>query len=677
MKNISINGKKLSVDDDLTIIEAAKQNGITIPSLCYLEKVHQFGSCRICVVEVDGAKTLMPSCMTKVSDGMVIHTNSARVRRARKVLYELLLSDHSKDCLSCKRNQSCELQQLGKTLGIEVTRFEGKRSDCTIDKSVSITRDISKCVLCRRCVTACNDIQGVGIINAQHRGFDTVISPAMGLPIGNVNCTFCGQCTVVCPVGALKETDSIQKVWDAIHDKTKRVIVQTAPAVRVAIGEEFGYPPGSRVTGKLAAALHLLGFDDVFDTNFTADLTILEEGTELLTRVTNALTGEGASGKRAVLPMITSCSPGWIKYIEHTYPDQLEHLSTCKSPHTMLGALVKSYYAGKINVNPKNIFVVSVMPCTAKKFEITRPEMQNDGVPNVDAVITTRELGAMIKEMGIDFAALEDEAFDNPLGMSTGAADIFGLTGGVMEAALRTVYELVTGRELPFDGLHVTPIVGLERVKDAAITIENAKDEYAYLNGVTVRVAVTSGLKGANALMKQIADGQSPYHFIEVMGCPGGCITGGGQPRSSDPDVRIKRLEALYDEDESKTLRKSHENPYITALYKDYLEYPNSHVSHKYLHTHYVQRGMNNELTDQRFSITTPEAKTPARTGAASKQQNASRSPDRVQTFDSVQAIHALSLEAENMKLKSELSDTAETVEILKNVISDYLKRER
>ncbi len=671
MKNITINGKEFTVDDDLTIIDAAKQNGISIPNLCYMQDVHQFGSCRICVVEVEGAKTLMPSCMTKVADGMVIHTNSERVRKARKVLYELLLSDHSKDCLSCKRNQSCELQQLGRTLGVEATRFEGKRSDCTIDVSASITRDISKCVLCRRCVTACNEIQGVGIINAQHRGFNTVISPAMGLPIGNVNCTMCGQCTVVCPVGALKETDAIQKVWKALGDKTKRVVVQTAPAVRVAIGEEFGYEPGSRVTGKMSAALHALGFNDVFDTNFAADLTIMEEGTELLTRVTNALTG-----KEAVLPMITSCSPGWIKYIEHTFPDELDHLSTCKSPHTMLGALIKSYYAGKVNVDPKNIFVVSVMPCTAKKTEIERPEMQNDGYHNVDAVLTTRELAAMIREMGIDFKSLEDMEFDNPLGMSTGAADIFGLTGGVMEAALRTVFEIVTGRELPFEGLHVTPIVGLERVKEAALTIENPKEEFKHLDGVTVKVAVTSGLKGAKELMRQVAEGQSPYHFIEVMGCPGGCIMGGGQPRSDDPEVRQKRLRGTYDEDEGKTLRKSHENPYITALYKDYLEHPNSHVSHKYLHTHYVPRGMRNELTDQRFSVDVPTV-TKKEVSRTASEKHKTAVAAHSYGFDGVQSAQALSLEAENSRLKGELSEAAETVEILKNVISDYLKRER
>ncbi len=669
MKNITINGKRFSVADNITIIEAARQNGISIPSLCYLTGVHQFGSCRICVVEVEGAKALQPSCMTQVAEGMVIHTNSARVRRARKVLYELLLSDHSKDCLSCKRNQSCELQELGKKLGVEATRFEGKRSECVIDTSVSITRDMSKCILCRRCVTACNEIQGIGIINAQNRGFKTVISPAMELPIGSVNCAFCGQCTVVCPVGALKETDSIQKVWDAINDKTKRVVVQTAPTIRVAIGEEFGYAPGARVTGKLACALRTLGFDDVFDTNFTADLTIIEEGTELLSRVKNALTGEGA-----VLPMVTSCSPGWIKYVEHTYPDSLAHLSTCKSPHTMLGALVKSYYAGKIKRDPKDIFVVSVMPCTAKKCEIVRPEMKNGGEPNVDAVLTTRELANMIKEMGIDFNALPDEEFDNPLGMSTGAADIFGLTGGVMEAALRTVYELVTGRELPFDGLHVTPIVGLEQVKDAALTIEDPLEAYKFLDGVTVRVAVTSGLKGANRLMEQVAAGTSPYHFIEVMGCPGGCIMGGGQPRSGDPDVRVKRLGGLYSEDEAKTIRKSHENPFITALYKEYLEYPNSHKSHELLHTHYVRRGKFNELTAERFDLGVKPAEK-KRDLAAQNIRAAASVQEAKRTREDLESVRVLSLEAENTRLKGELADIAETVNILKSVISDYTNR--
>jgi len=590
MVNFKINNKSVSVPEGATILEAAKQNNIHIPNLCYLEGVHKFGSCRLCVVEVEGAKSLQPSCMVTVREGMVVKTNTEKVRKARKVLYELILSDHPKDCLNCERNQSCELQEMGNMLGVGEARFEGKRSAGCIDKSPSITRDMSKCILCRRCITVCNEIQQVGILNAQNRGFKTVVGPAMDLPINSVNCAYCGQCTVVCPVGALKETDAIQDVWQAINDSNKRVVVQVAPAIRAAIGEEFGLEPGTRVTGKLASALRELGFDDVFDTNFTADLTIMEEGTEFLTRVKNALTGG-----QATLPMITSCSPGWIKYVEHAYPEELDHLSTCKSPHTMLGALVKSYYADKIKVDPKDMYVVSIMPCTAKKFEISRPEMQNNGVPNVDAVLTTRELAKMIKEAGIDFVNLDDSKFDNPLGLSSGAADIFGVTGGVMEAALRTVYEVVTGRELPFDKLHVTPIVGLEQIKTADVIIENPVEAYKFLDGVTVKVAVTSGLAGAKILLDQIAKGESPYHFIEVMGCPGGCISGGGQPRPTTSEIRQKRLQAIYKEDEGKQLRKSHENEDVMKLYAEFLKEPNGHKSHELLHTHYTQRGKFNE----------------------------------------------------------------------------------
>jgi len=669
--NLKINGKQIITEEGITIMEAAKANNISIPNLCYLENVHKFGSCRICVVEVKGAKTLQASCMTTVSEGMEVHTNSEKVRKARKVLYELLLSDHPKDCLSCKRNQSCELQELGKTLGVEETRFEGEFSDRGLDTSVSIVRDMSKCILCRRCVTVCNEIQGTGVLNAQNRGFDTVIGPAMDLPLGEVNCIFCGQCTLVCPVGALEETDGIQKVWKAIHDKSKHVVAQVAPAVRVAIGEEFGCEPGTIVTGKLAAALHALDFNDVFDTNFAADLTIMEEGTELLTRLKNALTGSGA-----VLPMITSCSPGWIKYIEHKYPRQLEHLSTCKSPHMMLGALIKSYYAEKINVKPQDIFVVSVMPCTAKKFEIARGEMKNNGEPNVDAVLTTRELAAMIKEAGIDFMALSEEEFDHPLGMSSGAADIFGLTGGVMEAALRTVYELVTERELPFEKLHVTPIVGLRQVKTAEITIQNPIEAYQYLDGITLKVAVTSGIKGANQLMEEIEKGKSPYHFIEVMGCPGGCITGGGQPRSGDPEFKVKRLKGLYREDEGKTLRKSHENPYITAIYKEYLKYPGSHKAHELLHTHYVKRGEYNELTNEKFVVNNKKsvgkgklAETTVKNRALPGQKSNRRMREELET------VRILALETENKRLKNELDDALETVDILKQVVTDYAKK--
>jgi NADP-reducing hydrogenase subunit HndD len=590
MVNVTINGKAVSVPENTTILEAARSIQIDIPTLCYLKDVHKYGSCRICVVEVEGMKNLQASCITKVREGMIIHTNSAKVRKNRKLLYELMLSNHSKDCLSCDRNQSCELQALGQRLGVDECRLEGERTARVVDISPSITRDTSKCILCRRCVTACKNIQKVGAIDAQNRGFDTVISPALGLPLNSTACAMCGQCATVCPTGALKETDGLRPVWQALQDPTKRVVVQTAPAVRAALGEEFGYPVGTPVTGQMVSALRELGFDDVFDTNFAADLTIMEEGTELLQRLNAALTGG-----QATLPMITSCSPGWIKHIEHAYPDELDHLSTCKSPHTMLGAVVKSFYAQKLGMDPKDLYVVSIMPCTAKKYEVQRPEMGRDGHPDVDAVLTTRELARMIKSAGIDFRSLEPTEFDAPLGLSTGAADIFGVTGGVMEAALRTVYELVTGRELPFDGLHVTPIVGLEQVKTASLTIENTLPAYAHLEGVTVNIAVTSGLAGADILMDELAAGNSPYHFIEVMGCPGGCISGGGQPRTKEENFRELRSKALYSEDERKVLRKSHENPAIQALYQSYLEAPGSHLAHELLHTHYVPRGLYNE----------------------------------------------------------------------------------
>ncbi len=591
MVNLIINNKRITAEEGDTILHAAKKNNIMIPNLCYLEGVHKAGSCRICVVEVEGAKTLQASCLVEVREGMVVHTNTKKVRNARRMLYELMMSDHPKDCLSCRRNQSCEMQELGELLGVTEDRFEGEKSAYSLDESSpSIVRDSSKCILCRRCVTVCNEIQGVGILNVQNRGFKTVVSPAVDLPLGTVNCSFCGQCTTVCPVGALQEKDSTKDVWEALSDESKRVVIQTAPAVRAALGEEFGYEPGTLVTGKMVAALKEIGFDDVFDTNFAADLTIIEEGNELLSRLNKALTGG-----QATLPMITSCSPGWIKYIEHAWPEKLSHLSTCKSPHMMLGALIKSYYASKLNIDPKNIFVVSVMPCTAKKYEITRPEMKNQGLPNVDAVLTTRELAGMIKSSGIDFKSLNDEEFDAPLGLSSGAADIFGTTGGVMEAALRTVYEVVTGKELPFEKLHVTPIIGFSRIKTAELEIEETLPEFEHLKGVKLKIAVTSGLKGASELMKQIADGASPYHFIEVMGCPGGCISGGGQPRPTNDEIRQKRLEAIYREDEGKTLRKSHDNPSIKKIYEEFLIAPLGHKSHELLHTEYTKRGIYNQ----------------------------------------------------------------------------------
>lgn len=588
MVNLIINDKAVQVKEGTTIFEAAKQNHILVPHFCYIENIHKIGSCRICVVEIEGVKNLMASCITEVKEGMIIHTNSERVRNTRKVIYELMLSDHPKNCLTCWRNQNCELQELGNLIQIDEYRYEGAKSKDFIDNSSpSIVRDSSKCVLCRRCVTVCNQIQGVSLMNPHHRGFSTFIGPSEDELLGESICTNCGQCVLVCPVGALKEKDSTEQVWEALHDKSKTVIVQTAPAVRAALGELFGYEPGTLVTGKMASALHEIGFKYVFDTNFGADLTIMEEGSEFLERLKDTFTSKN---RTAVLPMITSCSPGWIKYVEHQYSDQLSHLSSCKSPHMMLGALTKTYFAGKVGIDPTTIFMVSVMPCTAKKFEIIRPEMYNNGLANVDAVITTRELGRMIKEAGIDFRNLPEGKFDSPLGLSSGAADIFGTTGGVMEAALRTVYELVTGSELPTEKLHLKPLMGLSRIKTAELKIEKTLPEFRYLTGVILRVAVTSGLIGAAQLMEEIKRGTSPYHFIEVMGCPGGCISGGGQPRPVNDAIRMRRLEAIYREDEGKALRKSHENQDIKMLYRDFLGAPLGHKSHELLHTVYTPR---------------------------------------------------------------------------------------
>ena len=601
---LTINGKECTAPAGSTILQAAELNGIHIPKLCYLEGIHQYGACRICVVEQVSppAKNLQASCMVEARDGMVIETNNARVQEARKTMYELLLSNHDKKCLTCARNQDCEFQALGRELGVEDSPYEGERDLHPIDVSESIVRDPNKCILCRRCVSVCKNIQTTAILTAEDRGFQTHITPAFGLPLGNTACTFCGQCVVVCPVGALRETSHKDRVIQAINDPNKYVVVQPAPAVRVGIGECFGLPAGSCETGKLAAALHRMGFDDVFDTNWAADLTIMEEGTEFLERFRTVL-----DGGVAALPMMTSCSPGWIKFIENNYPDSLEHLSTCKSPHEMFGAVVKSYYAKKLGKKPEDMYVVSIMPCTAKKTECARPELSNDGVANVDAVLTTRELGDLIKTMGINFLALPEENFDDPLGFSTGAADIFGVTGGVMEAALRTVYEIITGRELPFPNLHVSPIVGLEQVKEATIKLENVKPEWRAAEGFEVKIAVTSGFAGARKLMEQVKEGTSPYHFIEVMGCPGGCITGGGQPRPQEDInvVRQKRMEAIYGEDERKVVRKSHENQSLMNFYKEWGggKGPGCHASHEYLHTHYVKRGKYNELTDENFVV--------------------------------------------------------------------------
>ena len=604
MIRLTVDGRPLLAEDGETILQVASRHHIDIPSLCYLKDVHKTGACRLCVVEVEGSRNLVASCIAPVTEGMVVRTSTQRVRKARKVLFELMLSDHPNDCLHCERNQSCEFQKAGEILNVRSARFEGRRSRALVDDtSPSVVRDTSKCILCRRCVTVCNEVQGVGALNAQHRGFTTEIGPGGDLLLGSAVCAFCGQCTTVCPVDALHEADSTAAVWKALADPEKVVAVQTAPAVRAALGEEFGMEPGTLVTGRMAEALRRLGFDYVFDTNFTADLTILEEGTELLARIVSLFRSKGAvSDERLarlgmperlpepVLPMVTSCSPGWIKYVEHFHAPLLGHLSTCKSPHMMLGALTKSWFAQKAGIDPKKLFVVSIMPCTAKKFEITRPEMENDGFRNVDAVLTTRELGRMVREAGLGFPTLPEGRFDSPMGVSTGAADVFGVTGGVMEAALRTVHELVTGRPLPFERLHVAPIQGFERIKSATVKFAEVKPEWDFLEGVEVGIAVTHGLAGARVLMDQIAEGKSPYLFIEVMGCPGGCISGGGQPRLTTDEVRRKRLEAIYREDEGKPLRKSHENPDIQRLYAEFLGAPNGHRSHELLHTHYTER---------------------------------------------------------------------------------------
>ncbi len=568
---LTIDGRQVTVQAGTSVLEAATQAGVKIPTLCYLEGLNEIGSCRLCVVEIEGARTLAASCVTPAAQGMVVHTNTKQVREARRAVLELIISNHPFECLTCVRSGSCELQALAESLGIREVRFEGAKAHHPVDDSTpSIVRDPDKCILCRRCVAVCEQVQGVSAINVSGRGFDSVVSPAGELPLNDAACTLCGQCILVCPTGALSEVDSTRKVWEALGNPKKHVVVQTAPAIRVALGEEFGLAPGSIVTGQMVAALRALGFDRVFDTNFTAYLTILEEGNELLQRLTTGGT----------LPMITSCSPGWIKFIEHFYPDMLGNLSTCKSPQQMFGALAKTYYAEKAGVDPAEMFVVSIMPCTAKKFECERPEMRSSGYQDVDAVLTTRELARMLREAGIDPTALEPAAYDAPLGIGTGAAVIFGATGGVMEAALRTVYEVVMKKELP--SLDFREVRGFEGIKEAEVA----------LGDTTVRVAVAHTLGNARRLLERVRSGEASYHFIEIMACPGGCIGGGGQPIGTNTERRLERIDAIYQADRDLPLRKSHDNPEVKQLYEEFLGEPLGHKSHELLHTHYTARGV-------------------------------------------------------------------------------------
>lgn len=575
MINITINNQKVAVEEGSTILEATRKLKIRIPTLCHLDlhdlkMVNKGASCRVCVVEVEGRRNLAPSCATPVAEGMVIRTNTIRCIQARRVVIELFLSNHPKDCLVCEKNLGCELQALAAEMHVRAIRYKGERAKHPKDiSSRAIIRNMDKCIMCRRCETMCNEVQTVNVLSAINRGFDTFIAPSMNLPMNESTCVFCGQCVAVCPTAALTEVNHIANVWDAINNKDKVVVVQTAPAVRVALGEEFGAEAGTVVTGKMVTALRQLGFDKVFDTDFAADLTIMEEATEFIHRLQHG-------GK---LPILTSCCPGWVKFFEHQFNDMLDIPSTSKSPHEMFGIIAKTYYAEKIGIDPKDIVVVSVMPCLAKKYEAARPELSHAGMQDVDEVITTRELARMLKEANIDLMQLEEDDFDHPLGESSGASVIFGTTGGVIEAALRTAYEWLTNETLEKVEFH--DLRGFDGIKEAIIKIKD----------MDVKIAVAHGLGNARELLEKIRDGKADYHAIEIMACPGGCIGGGGQPyHHGDIEIIRKRMEGIYKEDKDKTIRKSHENPYIQKLYKEYLGEPYGEKAHELLHTHYVER---------------------------------------------------------------------------------------
>ena len=580
MENVTlkINGMEVSAPKGSTILEAARLAHIEIPTLCFLKDINEIGACRVCVVEVKGARSLVASCVYPVNEGMEVWTNTPKVLESRKKTVQLLLSNHNRSCLSCVRSGHCELQELAHNLGVEDEGYyDGAVTPSCIDDSAAhMIRDNSKCILCRRCSAVCENVQGIGVIGPNMRGFNTHIGSAFEMGLGETSCVSCGQCIAVCPTGALTEKSNVDDIFAAIADPTKHVVVQTAPAVRAALGEEFGLPIGTNVEGKMVAALRRLGFNKVFDTNFSADLTIMEEAHEFIERVQNG----------GVLPLITSCSPGWIKYCEHYFPDMTENLSSCKSPQQMFGAILKSYYAAKENIPAKDIVSVSVMPCTAKKFEIGRDDEAANGVPDVDYSMTTRELARMIKKAGIRFLDLPDETFDDPLGRSTGAAVIFGATGGVMEAALRTAVETLTGEELP--SVEFTEVRGTKGIKEATY----------HVAGMDVKVAVASGLGNARELLNKVKSGEADYHFIEIMGCPGGCVNGGGQPQQPGPvrnttDIRALRAQVLYDSDKDNPIRKSHENSAIKELYDTYLGKPGSPLAHHLLHTTYVKREIN------------------------------------------------------------------------------------